>query len=367
VSNLLIGLLFIFMAKEGFKGQWIEICKVGEFVDANGTQVKVDDAFLAEALATFDPTNHEPPIVIGHPAMEAPAYGWVSEVKLADGKLLATVADTNDDFEKLVESGAFKKRSSAFYTQPEVSLRHVGFLGAAPPAVKGLKNIQFAEGDQVAFEETIIFEEQPMIDKNKKDEESFMERFKKLFSESTVEGGAAPAADPNDGKTVTFSEADAMALIEKAAAAIEAKFSEQLKQKDAAIEELRKSVNGQVGASRHAEIVAFVESIPAEQGRHFLKEVGAVAFLESLAIADAADASKAVVCFSEGEDGKQVTHEFSRLEWAKILFSGLPKMIEFGEKFGSVTATKDAGEMLNTERVKAMKDEMGLKEKEGGK
>ena len=46
---------------------------------------------------------------------------------------------------------ALKKRSASFY--PDGRLRHVGFLGAAPPAVKGLADIGFtAEEDHITFD-----------------------------------------------------------------------------------------------------------------------------------------------------------------------------------------------------------------------
>ncbi len=62
----------------------------------------------------------------------------------------------------MVASGKFKKVSAAFYLPDSpnnphkgvLSLRHVGFLGAMPPAVKGLKQVEFAEDDDfVVFSE----------------------------------------------------------------------------------------------------------------------------------------------------------------------------------------------------------------------
>ncbi len=51
----------------------------------------------------------------------------------------------------MVKAGRFKSRSASFYhpdnpnnPKPGVYyLRHVGFLGAQPPAVKGLKAVEF--------------------------------------------------------------------------------------------------------------------------------------------------------------------------------------------------------------------------------
>jgi hypothetical protein len=146
-----------------------------------------------------------------------------------------------------------------------------------------------------------------------------------------------------------------------------ADFTEKLKAKEDEIAALRNDVNKQTTSSKRGEIISFVENIPAEKGKHFLKRAGIVEFMEALARDDEADekSTEAIVCFSEGEDGKKEEHKFSRLDWAKNLFTSLPSMIEFGEKFGSITATKEADVMVDSNRVNAMKDEMGIKDKGG--
>ena len=70
----------------------------------------------------------------------------------------------DDDFAELVRKGRYKKVSASFYPpnhpsnpQPENwYLRHVGFLGAHPPAVKGLAAINFADDEDgvVSFGES---------------------------------------------------------------------------------------------------------------------------------------------------------------------------------------------------------------------
>ncbi|MDY7033224.1 MAG: flippase-like domain-containing protein, partial [Thermodesulfobacteriota bacterium] len=90
-----------------------------------------------------------------HPKHDDPAYGLVQAVKTEtrDGKkiLLAKFKNVEPEFAEMVKSGRFPKRSAGFY--PDGRLRHVGFLGATPPAIKGLKNIAFGDGDNaIAFE-----------------------------------------------------------------------------------------------------------------------------------------------------------------------------------------------------------------------
>lgn len=127
---------------------FIEIFRGGPVTDNRGRRHD-GDRLIDQALATFDPSHHEPPLCVGHPAENAPAFGWVRELKkeTRDGVdwLLAKFDNVVPEFADLVRRGMFKKRSASFY--PDGRLRHVGFLGAAPPAIKGLADIGFDDGD----------------------------------------------------------------------------------------------------------------------------------------------------------------------------------------------------------------------------
>lgn len=132
-----------------------EIFRAGTRTDNNGNTVTITDADLAAAASAYDPKRHEAPVVVGHPKTDAPAYGWVSGLRAKDGVLTADFAQVDEGFADLVKAGRYKKVSASFYppTSPNNptpgvwSLRHVGFLGAQPPAVKGLSPINFAEGE----------------------------------------------------------------------------------------------------------------------------------------------------------------------------------------------------------------------------
>lgn len=102
--------------------------------------------------------EHEAPVVIGHPRDNAPAYGWVESLRYQGGKLFATLKDVTEEFMEWWRKGMYKKRSISLY--PDMTLRHVGWLGAMPPAIKGLEDYQFAEGGIILeFEE--VAEEEP--------------------------------------------------------------------------------------------------------------------------------------------------------------------------------------------------------------
>ncbi|MBW2091128.1 MAG: hypothetical protein JRI34_03265 [Deltaproteobacteria bacterium] len=136
------------MKFKGFDG-WIEIFRGGKQVDSAGREHEGDE-IIDKAVATFDAAEHEPPLVVGHPKENAPSFGWVEALKttVKDGVkvLLARAKQVVPEFEEMVKQGRYKKRSASFY--PDGRLRHVGFLGAAPPAVKGLADLKFEDSEE---------------------------------------------------------------------------------------------------------------------------------------------------------------------------------------------------------------------------
>lgn len=134
----------------------IEIFKAGKRPDAHGTVVEITPTDLQQAVEAYDVAYHEAPAVIGHPTMEAPAYAWVKGLQLDGDVLKAELDQVHPEFAEMVTDGRFKKVSASFYLanspdnpkQGSLYLRHVGFLGAMPPAVKGLRNPEFNESEQ---------------------------------------------------------------------------------------------------------------------------------------------------------------------------------------------------------------------------
>lgn len=134
----------------------IEIFKAGKRPDAHGTVVEITPTDLQQAVDAYDVAYHEAPAVIGHPKMEAPAYAWVKGLQLDGDVLKAELDQIHPEFAEMVADGRFKKVSASFYLanspdnpkQGSLYLRHVGFLGAMPPAVKGLRNPEFSESEQ---------------------------------------------------------------------------------------------------------------------------------------------------------------------------------------------------------------------------
>lgn len=130
-----------------------EIFKIGTHTSDKGIskEYTLDDLnFIAQS---YNPQEDEAPIVIGHPVDNSPAYGWISSLEVTqDGKLVAEAPEDKlqKDFLSAVQDGRYKKRSISL--TPEGKLRHVGFLGGAAPAVKGLADIQFSQPSSTLIE-----------------------------------------------------------------------------------------------------------------------------------------------------------------------------------------------------------------------
>ncbi len=120
-----------------------EIFRTGTHTSLNGQTKDFSETDLDTIASSYDPQQHEAPIVIGHPETNAPAYGWIEKIKRVGDRLIAFPKQVSNEFSELVKTGAFKKRSISI--TPDLQLNHVGFLGAAAPAVKGLKDVEFVE------------------------------------------------------------------------------------------------------------------------------------------------------------------------------------------------------------------------------
>lgn len=165
--------------------QGIEIFREGTHVDDAGVSRTFTRADLDAMAAAYDPKLHDAPLTIGHPATDEPRYGGVATLQATDGpdgKRVLTMAATEVQpaFAEAVLGHRFPKRSTAFYppTHPQNPkpgswyVRHVGFLGAQPPAVKGLADLprlpQFSDGGQglACFSEPLTTEEDKRMEKD---------------------------------------------------------------------------------------------------------------------------------------------------------------------------------------------------------
>jgi hypothetical protein len=319
---------------------WIEIFRAGTHTAASGERVTISAADVDAIAKGYDASYHEAPIVIGHPADNAPAWGWVAGLKSEGGKLLAQLKQVAPEFREMVNAGLFKKRSASFYKDLDGRgqyLRHVGFLGAQPPAVKALAAIQLAEGDAIAFD----FDEERS--EEKMDESKLRQMFSE-FAESIKDGikkalGRDIEPTPGGGDGVNQKIADA---VKAATDQVTAQFSEQMTALKGELTEQQKQLRAADETARRAGIRNFADRMKAE-GRWVpaFERLHLVEFMESLPAG-----ADAVVEFSEEKDGKTVTTKVSPLQFFQEFLTGLPKLVEFRELTAGVTAGKQSSKVI---------------------
>ena len=299
-----------------FGNQWIEIFRAGDY----GSKGKYTPEDLDRVVQNYNPSFHEAPACIGHPKDNAPAYGWVSGLKNRGGVLEAQFSQVDPDFENIVLAGRYKKRSAAFYLDDDgklSGLRHVGFLGAQPPEVKGLKNLNFDDGDR-AFVEVDFGEEETV-------EKPIGEQIKEYFAELFGNKGS---------KISQFSEDDTRRIVQEAVVAATAPLLEQIDGLKGEVEKQRTEFSEQqrnqvvdVNARRVTDAVSKLKNsgrwVPAYD------KMGVVALFTELAGVDK------TVEFGEGDQKKKLTAFDLLLQFCE----GLPCIVPPGRIYEGGTST----------------------------
>ena len=345
----------------------LHIFKPGRQTAMNGLTLEFSESDLAASAAAYDPAKHEAPIVIGHPKHDAPAYGWVKSLATADDGLQAEPHQVDAAFAELVEAGRYKKISASFYLPDAPNnpvpgvyyLRHVGFLGAQPPAVKGLKAAEFADAEEGVVE----FGDWGMETNAtlwRRMREWLLAKFgqetaDQVIPDWQIETIREAARQDDDAPRVAFADpenAPAGAspakptteenhVTPEQAAALEAE-NAQLKQQLATAEADKQK---QAAAKRHADNVAFAEQLIGDGKLAPKHKDAVVAFLDF----SEADAS---LEFGEGDTKQPLAGAF------KSFLGELPKVVEFGEHAtkdkapGTQESVAEFGESADPERLK---------------
>lgn len=130
--------------------KFCEIFKTGTHTSANGVKKTWTTADLDTMVHNFHSKNSDVPLVVGHPKTNDPAFGWFKDVKRVGESLLASFKQVAPEFAQAVNSGVYKTRSIS--VAPDGSLRHLGWLGAKAPAIKGLQGFQFEESEAETYD-----------------------------------------------------------------------------------------------------------------------------------------------------------------------------------------------------------------------
>lgn len=342
---------------------WVPIFAGGKQIDSCGREHNGDE-LIDKAVQTFDPEYHEPPITVGHPRDNSPAFGWVSALKkgvqrLKDGRLinvlLAKFRDVVPEFAQAVRQGLYKKRSASFY--PDGRLRHVGFLGGMPPAVKGLADLKFAEG------EYSLFFSDSLAPSARGEEETEKEEGAGAVITNRAINLTASQQQKEDG-AMTYSEEQMKALLDQEREQLRTEFEEKLKasllefserlnqvadeaakkideareqgRRDAA-REFAEARQREKMAARRQQIKEFIsQQLAAGKLLPAWERMGLAQFMEQL------DAEREF-SFAEGKNE-------SPYQWFCSFLQELPRVVNFSEwatRAKNVAASGSAGQVLS--------------------
>lgn len=336
-----------------------EIFKPGTHTSASGQTLDFGDDVVARSMRVYDPAVHEAPIVVGHPKDNGPAYGWVEKLDYADGVMVAHPKDVDPAFAEMVKGRRFSKRSASFYAPGSANhplkgtadhdtyyLRHVGFLGAAAPAVKGLKDVEFSADDEgvIEFEESTRWAWSSMASLWRGFREWLIEdkgleaadRIAPTYLISDIEAAgreAAAKASPisYEEPDMTLTAAQITELQNKAARvdAVEAENAALKTARDKAQADFNEATGKLTEAERKLAIAGIKDQLQThvKAGRLLPAQVEAEAdFIASL------DDSAQTFDFSEGEgDAKKAGKESARARYLRQL-AARPVAVDFGER-----------------------------------
>lgn len=136
-------------------GDWIEVFRAGTHTDSKGRSCTFTEADLDQMVSNL--ALGAAPAVLGHPKHNDPAYAWVKPdgAKREGNSLFVKFEDIHPAFEAGVNSGAYRNRSVSVFQDKDAGwrMRHVGWLGAAAPAIDGLTPLDYsAEVDAHEFD-----------------------------------------------------------------------------------------------------------------------------------------------------------------------------------------------------------------------
>ena len=329
----------------------IQIFRPGTFTPMSGSEITFSEDDVAGIAKTYNPQVHHAPIVVGHPKHDDPAYGWVSNLSFSDGHLVAELDEVDAAFAEAVSEGRYKRVSAAFYVPSNPNnpmpgqyyLKHVGFLGGMPPAVKGLKPVTeaaFASDNDLVVE----FGDTPESLRTVSDLFRGLRELLLQLSGREDTDAAVPAW------RVDWLRDEAARLEAASQADTPSHFSEQEERKEETMDEKElkareEAVAAREASLRRAENASFVEEL-TQAGRPLAGEAGKAArdFMNSLDDTE-------MVAFGDGEVQQ------TRLAGFKAFLRQLPKAIEFGEiekadpSVESVAFTAADGMHVNTEAL----------------
>lgn len=318
----------------------LEIFRSGKHTDMSGKHLTFTDEQLQDSVDAYDPALFAAPLVVGHPKLNDPAYGWVASLELDNDLVKANPEKVEPQFAEMVNDGRFPKISASFFAPDSPNnpkpgvwyLRHVGFLGAHAPAVKGLKSAQFAEDDDeqivtVEFAASWVEGGWSLMRVLRNMREWFIathdtETADRIIPDYLItditeaarkDSTSLAFADPEDTEEETMDD-------KKKDSAEFAQRETDLQNRETALEERERKIKDRENQARQDDIASFADSL-VEDGKVLPRDrEGLVAFMAHLDDDD-------TVSFAEGDN--TVTKPGGT--WLRDFLQGLPKQVDFGE------------------------------------
>jgi hypothetical protein len=337
----------------------IEIFKPGKHTAMSGAVLDFSESDLQAMVDAYDPAIHEAPLVVGHPKSDKPRYGGVDSLSYAAGIVAAGAKDVLPEFAEWVNKKLFNKVSASFYTPDSPNnpvpgvyyLRHVGFLGAQPPAIKGLNQNGISFGEE---EEGVVefgdWEDRTNAGLWRGMRDWLIAKFgleeaDKALPAWNVQTLADIAAQPETSETSAFADPpthEENHVTPEQKAALEAE-NAQLKAQLATAEAAQTAA---AQAKRHGDNVSFAEQLVSD-GKLAPKHKDAIVAFLDFSEADAA------LEFGEGDAKQPLAGAF------KAFLGDMPKVVEFAEQATHGRATTAAtdddaqfAESADPERIK---------------
>ncbi|MDV7340980.1 hypothetical protein RYZ26_15345 [Terasakiella sp. A23] len=134
----------------------IHFCKNTKVTSMEGVTIDFNDALMQDIADCYDPKLQPAPLVFGHPKTEDKSHGWVDAIEFSDKGLFAEASQVSASFSEAFEKGEYRTVSASFFLPKAPNnpvpgkfyLRHIGALGAAVPAIKGLDAVQFSDNEE---------------------------------------------------------------------------------------------------------------------------------------------------------------------------------------------------------------------------
>lgn len=254
---------------------WFDVFRCGTHLDHSGKWRTFTETDIDKAIASYK--SDSAPIVVGHPTLNAPAFGWIQQFRRQGPTLQARASRVADEFADLVKRGLYKNRSISFNS--DGTFRHVGFLGAAAPAVKGLEDIQFADkGEFITMDTAETVQTEQAAAQEQAEEVQAETEGQAAENKAEEQSSRADAAQKTEPE-VSLSNLESQ----------QKQFQETVKKLESHIKSLENALNVEQEKNRKVEFAAYADELIRKGRLNPVAKAPLISTMESLFVSDQAN------------------------------------------------------------------------------